>query len=227
MRKLLLFIIVFSYLIIATSCSDNNTSPSKTFYETVKIGKQTWMLNNLNVDRYRNGDKIQHINDWEDWMLTKSGAWCYYQYEGENGPVYGKLYNWYAVNDPRGLAPEGWRIPSEYEWKILEMHFGMTWEQTEKFGWRCGEIGGKLKKISGLWYGSNDLATNSTGFSAVPGGWRSDGGTFNDKGYQACFWTSTEYDSGKALCRCLSTYNGEIYRAAKSKNIGYSVRCVK
>ncbi|MGD1006866.1 MAG: fibrobacter succinogenes major paralogous domain-containing protein, partial [Ignavibacteriaceae bacterium] len=88
-------------------------------YKTVKIGEQTWMLGNLNVDHYRNGDAIPEVEDPAQWGNLKTGAWCYYRNDPGNDKKYGKLYNWYAVNDPRGLAPEGWHIPTQAEFKTL------------------------------------------------------------------------------------------------------------
>ena len=87
--------------------------------ETVTIGKQTWMKKNLDVSRYRNGDVIPEVADLSTWVNLTTGAWCYYENKSDNGTTYGKLYNWYAVNDPRGLAPAGWHIPSDAEWTSL------------------------------------------------------------------------------------------------------------
>jgi uncharacterized protein (TIGR02145 family) len=85
----------------------------------VKIGDQIWMTENLNVDHYRNGDPIPEVKDPVEWAKLKTGAWCYYDNEPENGKKYGKLYNWYAVNDPRGLEPEGWHVPTNTEFDKL------------------------------------------------------------------------------------------------------------
>ena len=88
-------------------------------YKTIKIGKQKWMAENLNVSSYRNGDPIPQVQDKDEWAKLTTGAWCYYENDVENGKIYGKLYNWYAVNEPRGLAPEGWHISNDDEWGIL------------------------------------------------------------------------------------------------------------
>ncbi len=101
-------------------------------YKTVKIGDQVWMAENLGVSRYRNGDPIPEVQDPEKWKSLKTGAWCYYKNDEEYGEIYGKLYNWHAVNDPRGLAPEGWHVPSDKEWMKLERYLGMSKEETEK-----------------------------------------------------------------------------------------------
>ena len=97
-------------------------SEIKPQYESVRIGNQEWMTRNLGVDRFRNGDLIPQVESDEEWKKAGENgrsAWCYYDNNPENGKKYGKLYNWYAVNDPRGLAPKGWRVPTNEEWTTL------------------------------------------------------------------------------------------------------------
>ena len=128
-------------------------------YKTVKIGKQEWMAENLNVSHYCNGDPIPKAKD--EWSKLKTGAWCYYDHDEENGKIYGKLYNGYAVYDPRGLAPEGWHVSTDNEWKILMKYLG-------------GEdiAGDKLKEPTYWWVEDYSVPTNESGFTALPGGLR-------------------------------------------------------
>src|SRR5215831_16955339 len=122
-------------------------------YASIKIGHQKWMAKNLDVTHYRNGDKIPQVKNKAAWKALTTGAWCWYNNDSANGAIYGKLYNWYAVNDPRGLAPTGWHIPSDAEWDTLATHLGSN-------------AGGKLKDTgtieagTGLWYAPNKGATN-------------------------------------------------------------------
>ena len=140
--------------------------------EEIKIGTQIWMSENLNISHFRNGDIIPEAKTAEEWKearIKKQPAWCYYNNNLENGEIYGKLYNWYAVNDKRGLAPVGFHVPSDDEWTALSDYLG-------------GEdiAGGKLKSTIG-W--NNNSATNSSGFSALPGGYRYSNEAFNYIGY--------------------------------------------
>lgn len=156
----------------------------------VKIGKQVWMAENLQLDTFRNGDTIPWAQSAEEWInagKNKQPAWCYYETcrclgdtnsPAENGLRYGKLYNWYAVNNPRGLAPVGWHVPSKAEWEILESHLGGSMKAARKM---------RLKKD----WGEDDKGTNRSGFTALPGGYRSENFYFG-KGNSAYWWTSTE-----------------------------------
>ncbi|MCX6159145.1 MAG: fibrobacter succinogenes major paralogous domain-containing protein [Ignavibacteriae bacterium] len=178
-------------------------------YNTATIGSQEWMVENLNVDHYRNGDMIPEIRDFNVWDTIRTGAWCYYYNDSSYGKTYGKLYNWYAVNDPRGLAPEGWHIPSTDEWIKL----------TEYLGGR-ETAGGKLKDTT-LWENPNLGATNESGFSAIPVGVRRDEG-FVFLGKVCCFWSSSEFDYFYYLGYRYSNF----CRIIADKNWGMSVRCI-
>ena len=141
---------------------EKNTDSQKKLtdeYKSVIIGKQEWMVENLNDNHFRNGNPILEAKSEEEWIKAgkeQSPAWCYYDNEPENGEKYGKLYNWYAVNDPRGLAPEGWHIPSDDEWSQL-IDF-------------CGEksIADSLMESNSEWGNNN----NENSFKALPGGHR-------------------------------------------------------
>jgi len=191
--------------------------------EEIQIGNQIWMCKNLDVDHYRNGDPIPEVRDSIEWINLTTGAWCYYNNDSTLGTVYGKLYNWYAVNDTRGLAPEGWHVASDYEWSKLITYLG------------GGDIaGGKLKSTgtieigNGLWYEPNLGATNESGFSSLPGSSRGWFGVFEFKiGYGAHWWSSTQDDSTEAWIRYQSYKQTNIFRNPAWKKSGRSVRCIK
>jgi uncharacterized protein (TIGR02145 family) len=146
------------FALILFSSSEKITDQDKRIFKIVKIGNQRWMAENLNVSTYRNGDSIPQVKNGAEWEKLKTGAWCYYENKTENGSKYGKLYNWYAVNDARGLAPLGFHIPSDEEWEQLIKNLGSK------------EAGAKIKAKKG--WKSNEEATNETGFSGLPGGYR-------------------------------------------------------
>lgn len=188
---------------------------------SVAICDQTWMLKNLDVDHYRNGDPIPQVQDQTAWWSLTTGAWCYYQNNSSNGTVYGKLYNWYAVNDPRGLAPQGWHIPTDVEWNTLLNCLG-SWEVA----------GGKMKSTgtiqdgTGLWYAPNTYASNSSGFTGLPGGCTFNN-TFVNVGYTGYWWSSTESNSTNALQCTLGYTTGSAWILFYQKQFGFSVRCVR
>lgn len=179
--------------------------------ETVTIGKQIWMKTNLDVDRFRNADLIPEAKTDEEWIIagrSKKPVWCYYNNDPKNNS---KLYNWYAVNDPRGLAPEGWHIPTLAELKILGNAV-------------CNE-GSALKAIV---QGERDVAgTNISGFSALLAGCRDRNGTFFNLSRIATFWSSTEYDAMEAYYLYLYYDDSNITLYYYPKGNGFSVRCLK
>jgi uncharacterized protein (TIGR02145 family) len=182
----------------------------------VTIGNQVWMTENLNVDTFRNGDPIPHAKTDEEWEKageSKQPAWCYYKNDPANGETYGKLYNWHAVNDPRGLAAEGWHIPSDDEWEILVDHLGGK------------EIAGtKMKSTSGWEEDGN--GTNESGFTGLPGGSRSPGGSFYSIGKFGYLWSSSGR-AGNAWDRLLYYHNRDLGRYSDGKGEGFSVRCLR
>lgn len=183
----------------------------------VQIGQQTWMLLNLSVSKYRNGDIIPEVKDSAAWANLTTGAWCYHANESGNGTVYGKLYNWYAVNDPRGLAPSGWHIPSATEVGELVNYLGTT-----------SEAGGRMKSTSdSYWIPPND-ASNSSGFSAMGAGFRDAFGNFNTLGFLTHFWYDLEVSNETAASIRLRNYERKAtISGGWDKNNGYSVRCIK
>ena len=178
----------------------------------IKIGDQTWTNKNLDVSAYKNGDAIPQVQDEEEWVNLTTGAWCYYENETENGTTYGKLYNWFAVNDPRGLAPKGYHIPSDAEWTILSDNLG-------------DEAGTKMKSTTG-WnkYGNG---TNESSFAGLPGGYRDYDGDFHDVGAGGHWWSSSENDTSDAWFRALGYGHGDVFRNDDDKQIGFSVRCLR
>ena len=181
----------------------------------IKIGDQTWITKNLDVDTYRNGDVIPEVEDdweWEDCCSSKTGAWCYYENE-YNGT--GKLYNWYAVNDPRGLAPKGYHIPSKEEWSILIDNIG---DDNYPFSTAT-----KMKSTAG-WNNIRN-GSNSSGFAGLPGGRRFCSGTFYGGGEESNWWISTGSEGGsEAMNIRLDNKNGYSW---SDKGDGLSVRCLR
>lgn len=189
-------------------------------YPTVTIGNQTWMAENLRVTRYRNGEFIQpKIKDNSinvtDWMALTTGAWCNYENKADYDRVYGKLYNFQAVDDPRGLAPKGWHIPDTADWRKLVTTLGGP-----------SVAGGKLKSTI-LWDSPNTGASNSSGFSGFPAGRRYLDGTFNNLTTTEYFWTSSEGGSNDVYGRELNSINAEIDLGLYPKTMGFSVVCIK
>ncbi len=183
---------------------------------------QIWMQKNLSVTTYRNGDPIPEVKDPVKWSKLTTGAWCYYENNVNYGKVYGILYNWYAVNDPRGLAPAGWHIPSDTEWTTLSNALGGD-----------DVAGGKMKEMGTTnWHASNDGATNYSGFTGLPGSCRYFTGDFGVTGWYVVgeggfWWSSTQRSAAYAWPRLL-IYNLILFdRKDQPKQCGFSVRCIK
>jgi len=197
-------------------------------YQTVIIGGQCWMAENLKVTHYRNGDPIPHVPDNSEWASYPSGAYCNYWNKESYVATYGRLYNWYAVDDGRHLAPEGWHVPTDAEWKKLEMYLGMSQASVDSTTWRGTDEGGKLKEVgTSHWYPPNAGATNESGFTGLPGGQRVSAGLFISNRYIGYFWSSTEFSSTVSWERALCNELAQTYRLRSSKNFGYSIRCVR
>ncbi len=183
--------------------------------KSVKIGDQVWMVENLDVDHFRNGDPITEVRDAVQWSELNFGAWCYYDNDLANGEIYGKLYNCFAVNDKRGLCPAGWHLPSDTEWSILEDYLGGS-----------NVAGGKMKSKK-LWKSPNLGASNSARFNALPGGYRNVNGFFRSNGDIGHWWLNSEPYSSESWSRKL-TYNfSNVGRTRNVMQDGFSVRCIK
>ena len=191
----------------------------------ITIGSQIWDNKNLDVSTYRNGDPIPQVTDTIQWANLTTGAWCWYNNDSANYWQYGKLYNWFAVNDPRGLAPIGWHVPTDAEWNKL-VKFLEPSADTTLSGWQNTTIGGMLKSTT-LWNSPNTGATNSSGFGALAGGRRFSSGYFSNVGNFGYWWTSTENNASFAWYRYLSYTNSDIHRFNFNKVVGFSVRLIK
>ncbi len=198
-------------------------------YQTVKIGSQWWTAENLKVTHYRNGDAIPNVTSYSEWSHLTTGAYCNYNNDENNATVYGSLYNWYTVNDNRNIAPAGWHVPTDAEWKELEMCLGMSQAEANASGWRGTDEGGKMKEAgTAHWQSPNTGATNESGFSALPGGDRLGiGGPFYNMGYSAYFWSSSEDLGSFVLSRRLGYSGSEVERFSILMRRGCSVRCVR
>jgi len=197
-------------------------------YQTVTIGTQVWMAENLKVMHYRNGDPIPNVTDNTEWAGLSTGAYCNYVNDAGYVGTYGRLYNWYAVDDSRGIAPDGWHVPTDEEWKQLEMFLGMSQSEADGTNWRGTDEGGKLKETGTIyWVSPNTGATNESGFSGLPGGHRYNNGNFTSMCYTTNFWASTESSSTNAWYRILSCSVSQVGRNNFNKPYGFSVRCVK
>lgn len=200
-------------------------------YHTIKIGTQTWMVENLKTTKYRNGDAIPNVTDNDAWHNLTSGAYCNYNNDANNAIIYGRLYNWYTVSDTRNIAPVGWHVPTDAEWTVL-----ITYLANNGYGsWRSNNEVGKSLAATSYWALSdngettigNDLTKNNkSGFTALPGGCRDDTGLFQDITYSGFWWTSSPIWN-EAWYRSMYYYDGYVFKEYDYKVSGYSVRCIK
>lgn len=186
--------------------------------KTIKIGTQTWMKKNLDVNKYKNGDPIPQVTDSVAWAALTTGAYCYFNNDSATyAATYGKLYNWYAVNDPRGLAPAGWHVPSDKEWTTLTDFLGGD-----------SIAGGKLKETGLLhWRSPNKGATNTTGFTALPGGFRTDNGSYYQPNSYCQLWSNRGFGTTRAYFRSLNSISPRINRDYIKKEFALYVRCIR
>jgi uncharacterized protein (TIGR02145 family) len=197
-------------------------------YQTVTIGTQVWMAENLKVTHYRNGDPIPNVTDGGTWAGLTAGAYCNYNNDAGYDGTYGHLYNWYSINDSRNMAPAGWHMPSDAEWKQLEIYLGLSQAEADAEDWRGNDEGGKLKEVGTThWWSPNTGATNESGFSALPGGVRHNLPVYDYMGIGAYFWSSTESGGSYVWYRHLGYNNSGVFRYYGHKVEGFSVRCVK
>jgi len=201
---------VLSYTFFACTDFDYN------HYSTVQIGTQVWMAENLKVSKYRNGDTILTGLSNSEWETATTGAYAIYNNDSANNLTHGKLYNWYAVAELRGLCPTGWHVPSAAEWTSLENFLGGP-----------SVAGGKMKAVSSLWNSPNTGATNESGFSGLPGGHRNLNGNYNHIGNYGNWWSSTELSPEVAEGRVLLHDYGWSQWDSGYVRHGFSVRCLK
>lgn len=192
--------------------------------QAVPICNQVWMTKNLDVVTYRNGDIIPQVIDSTAWNTLTTGAWCYYNNDPAMGAIYGRLYNWYAVNDSRGLAPKGWHVPSDTEMTVLLNCLGGN--STPGLPQSVPIVGNKLKESGEVHWGiQNFEATNSSGFTALPSGIRTT--SFININKETLFWSTTEYNTINAWDIYLRDYYGTVSHGFTIKRNGMSVRCVR
>ncbi|MDR3652886.1 MAG: fibrobacter succinogenes major paralogous domain-containing protein [Paludibacter sp.] len=189
-------------------------------YNTVTIGTQVWMAENLKVTKFRNGNTITNNLDPTTWANLTSPSYCSYDNSAANKTTYGNLYNWSAVNDIRDIAPTGWHVPTQAEWTTLINYLGGA------------SVAGDILKETGNthWTGSYASATNTSGFTALPGGsivlQNSNYGFYNI-GTTGQWWSSSEADSNSAYSWSLSNNSAQAVNVNVAKQSGFSIRCVK
>jgi len=198
-------------------------------YSSVKIGTQVWMQENLKVTHYRNGTSIPLVTNNNTWNTLTSGAYCNYNNSSSNVATYGQLYNYYAAVDTRNLCPSGWHVPSDNDLVILKMFLGMSQTDASSMGLSGTDEGGKLKETGTVhWLSPNQGATNTTGFTALPGGERSpnDGLSYSLNTW-GLWWTTTPDDPTLSWCYALQNDKSKIWRTILDLKYGLSVRCLK
>lgn len=210
--------IVYIIILGLLSCGKDEVKPKlyENVYTSIQIGNQIWMVENLNETHYRNGDPISNKTDYENWDGLTNGAYSDYHENLSDLPLYGKLYNWYAVHDSRNIAPVGWHVPSIFEWAILVDYLGGE-----------SSAGGKLKELGIEHWCEPNNASNESGFTALPGEWR-----INSVFVSGCnignWWTSTEKDVNDANNYMILSNNiNEIVSVMNNKHLGLNVRCIK
>jgi uncharacterized protein (TIGR02145 family) len=221
-------IMVGLVFIMAGSCkkdSDTDKTPvgeslkdyDGNVYHIVAIGSQTWMVENFKCTHYNDGSEIQLVEDNNVWGSLTTPAYCWYNNDISNKTTYGALYNWYAVNTGK-LCPAGWHVPSDADWQVLINYLGAD----------TATIGGKLKEAgTAHWAPPNTGATNSSGFTALPGGSHYTNGSFYYNGKYGWYWSTTESSATEAMHPYLVYNSSSITRKPGSKSIGFSVRCLK
>jgi uncharacterized protein (TIGR02145 family) len=240
MKNLLLLsllLLIVTVLIISCKKDDSsNPNPPSTSntgtvtdidgntYTTITIGTQEWMKENLKTTRYRNGDLIPTNLSNTQWENTTEGAFSVYNDVAQYNNIYGKLYNWYAVADPRELCPTGWHVPSDGEWDILATFLGGNLAAGGKM-----KTVGELQAGTGFWESPNVEASNISGFSGLPGGSRNYLGVYGSINFDGIWWSSTQSNNSnyQAYSRFLFFYSGELNDFSGNFQDGFSVRCLK
>ncbi|HOY38596.1 MAG: hypothetical protein KBB11_11840 [Bacteroidales bacterium] len=186
-------------------------------YRTIQIGNQKWFAENLRTSRYRNGELIPEISEFSDWTNSTQGAWCHYDNESRNEIPYGKLYNWYAVSSNDGLCPAGWHVASHTEWLELPENMETT----------AGFAGHFMREQGIHWIQNTACSSNSSGFTALPGGCRTSKDNFDGQRDYAYFWSSTQYNASNAIFWQLYGNSDQFSADNIGKSSGLSVRCIK
>lgn len=198
-------------------------------YETIQIGDQLWMAENLKVTKYRDGSEITYPSD-EDFGSYDEGQYGVYDNDPANADIYGNLYNWAVVDDDRGVCPEGFHVPSDEEIMELEMYLGMSEEEANSIVYRGTDEGSQLAGNSDLWNDGilvNNSEFGTSGFNVLPTGYRfGSNGNYNNMGNYGYFWSSSESSSNYAWFRSLSCDSSGVYRFDIGKLYGFSIRCL-
>jgi uncharacterized protein (TIGR02145 family) len=224
--RLFLFLF-FLLLIFGTGCKKDEdednvpdgpvTDADGNEYTTVMIGDQEWMVENLQTTRLNDDSPIPEIQDNSEWADLESPGLCWYNNnETANKVVYGALYNWYTIITGK-LCPAGWHVPSAGEWIVLNEYLGDS-------------AASKLKETGNThWSSANLDATNSTGFTALPGGIRKSGTGYDEKGVYGFWWTATQdqFNNTRAMAREMNQFSRDGSELVYDKSFGLSVRCVK
>jgi uncharacterized protein (TIGR02145 family) len=187
-------------------------------YQTVQIGRQWWMAENLKARHYRNGDAIPEVTDNSEWEGLNTGAYSNFDNDSGNVQTRGRLYNWYAVNHEHKIAPAGWHVATDQEWCILVDFCGGD-----------SVAGEKLRAVGAIFWTNSTCtrASNESGFTAVAGGFRDKHGIYRGKNSTALFWTSSEFNSDSAYSRIFRFDCPGAYAFIGSKHYGFSIRCVR
>lgn len=203
-------------VIINVKGSGTVTDYDGNVYNTVVIGTQTWMVENLKVTHYRNGEDIPNVTDNTQWAYLTTGAYCNYNNDVSNSTTYGRLYNWYSVNDSRKIAPIGWHVPTDIEWSTLTTYLG-------------GEsvAGGKMKETGTThWTSPNTGAFNSSGFTALPGGKRYSNGPYDNLSYHGYWWSDTKSSTYTVWLRNMGYESSAVNSSVYVIEFGLSIRCL-
>ena len=237
-------------LLLAVSCSKDDDQANDTnsgcgggpstvadidgnVYNLISIGSQCWMKENLRVSKYRNGDSIPNHRDDSTLQENTQGSFSPYENFSPHSAVYGNLYNGYAVADPRGLCPAGWHVPTEADWTALVKTLDPNAYTSDDSTTQSQVAGGFMKSTgtyqagTGLWFDPNTGATNSSGFTALPGGYRFYGNNFYALGISGFWWTSTPDSVDRAWFRTIFNEEANVYRSIANKKAAFSVRCVR
>ncbi|MEA3460847.1 MAG: FISUMP domain-containing protein [Bacteroidota bacterium] len=211
-------------------------------YATIDIGGQVWMAENLRVTHYADGTPITELSDDAEWdaLTADAQVYCWYENLSSNEDTSSVLYTWAAAmaggtssdtipSGVQGVCPDGWHLPSDAEWKEFELFVGMDSVQVSKTEWRGSDEGAQLKETGySKWQSAPAGGNNTSGFTAVPGGFRSATGTFYNYHQYAAYWTAThESGTGKAWYRALKFDSEQVYRQYNTMTMGFSVRCVQ
>ena len=228
MKKTFILSAMAAASLLIGSCKKANASNDTTtiitdidgnVYHTVTIGTQVWMVENLKVTKYNDGTTIPLVTGYAEWKKPKTPGYCWYQNDAATYKnTYGALYNWYTVNTKK-LCLTGWHVPTDTEWDALETYLG---------GYSTANV--KMKEIgTAHWKSPNTMATNSSGFTALPGGCRGPDGKFVGIKNTGFWWSSTEYITYLAWKRYLTSGVADSisYRNTGNASSGFSVRCVK